>query len=396
MRTNTAARRTRHAPWGVPAALLGALAGSLVSSPAQAEAVTTAVPLGLGGPASRILPTEVAPPVYTVREGDTVFAIARRFGLHTADVLAWNGLDARAVIHPGRTLRLTSAAVEAAPPPAPPAPAAVHTVAAGDTLFAIAQRNGMTLDALLAANGLDRSSIIYPGQSILLASAPAAAAAPAPAATAPAPAPVAGAYTVQVGDTLFAIAQRHGMTLDALLAANGLDRASIIYPGQTLALQAAPAAPAVSEPAPAAQPDPAQRWADLTPEQAAHAEHIIRIGRELGVSDRGIAIALATGMVESGLRNLDWGDRDSLGLFQQRPSTGWGTPEQVQDADRSIRVFYGGPQDPNGRTTRGLLDIPGWEGMPFTEAAQAVQISAYPDRYGQWETAAHRWLALYG
>lgn len=123
---------------------------------------------------------------------------------------------------------------------------------------------------------------------------------------------------------------------------------------------------------------------------------IIRIGRDLGVSERGIAIALATSMVESWLRNLDWGDRDSLGLFQQRPSTGWGTPDQIMDRDRSIRVFFGGPSDPNGQITRGLLDVPGWESMPFSDAAQSVQISAFPERYGQWEAAAYEWIALYG
>ncbi len=101
-------------------------------------------------------------------------------------------------------------------------------------------------------------------------------------------------------------------------------------------------------------------------------------------------------MVESWIRNLDYGDRDSLGLFQQRPSTGWGTPAQIRDAERSIRVFYGGPKDPNGSKTRGLLDIPGWESLGFSQAAQRVQISAHPDRYGQWELAAHRWLELYG
>ena len=133
----------------------------------------------------------------------------------------------------------------------------------------------------------------------------------------------------------------------------------------------------------------------LDAEQAGNAALIIAIGRELGVPDRGIAIALATAMVESGMRNLAWGDRDSLGLYQQRPSMGWGSPEQAIDSDRSTRVFYGGSNDPNGSTTRGLLDIPGWQEMPFTQAAQAVQISAYPDRYGQWETAAHRWLELH-
>ena len=65
---------------------------------------------------------------------------------------------------------------------------------------------------------------------------------------------------------------------------------------------------------------------------------------------------------------------------------------QVRNAERSIRAFFGGPGDPNGSTTRGLLDIPGWEKMAFTEAAQAVQISAYPNAYAQWEKPAYAWL----
>lgn len=396
MTPRTSARRLRYASLGLPAAVLGALAGSLAPAAAGADVVATTAPLDrLSSASNRVAPQQAAPATYTVVAGDTVSAIAGRFGLRTADVLAWNGLTAQSVIQPGQTLTLSGPASVAPPAPAPdPAPAAstgTYTISAGDTLFALAQEHGVSLDALLSANGLDRSSIIYPGQTLTIpgasAVAPSAVSATPPA-IAPPSAP-ASAYTVVAGDTLFGIAQRHGSTLDALLAANGLDRTSIIYPGQTLALTGgAPAAAAT------VVPPPGQQSTDLSGEQTANAALIIRIGRELGVSDRGIAIALATGMVESGLRNLDWGDRDSLGLFQQRPSTGWGTPEQVQDAERSARVFYGGPSDPNGQTTRGLLDIPGWETMAFTDAAQAVQISAYPDRYGQWESAAYRWLEI--
>src|SRR5690606_5056505 len=123
---------------------------------------------------------------------------------------------------------------------------------------------------------------------------------------------------------------------------------------------------------------------------------IVRIGRELQVPDRGIAIALGTSMVEAWLRNLEWGDRDSLGLFQQRPSTGWGAPEQIMNREHSIRAFFLGASNADGTSTRGLLDIPGWESMSFADAAQAVQISAHPDRYAAWEAAAYEWLALYG
>ena len=63
---------------------------------------------------------------------------------------------------------------------------------------------------------------------------------------------------------------------------------------------------------------------------------------------------------------------------------------------RAARAFYGGASDPNGFTTHGLLDIAGWENLSFADAAQAVQISAYPDRYAQWELPAFAWLAEHG
>ncbi|MCV0335226.1 MULTISPECIES: LysM peptidoglycan-binding domain-containing protein [unclassified Microbacterium] len=400
MTVKTATRRTRYLPIGVPAAVLGALATTLTAAPAHAASPSDAAAVERPRllPA-RAVPTEAAPPSYVVRPGDTVSAIATRFGLRAVDVLTWNGLSWRSVIYPGQTLTLLPAAPAATPAatptaaPAPPA-SATHQVVAGDTVYAIAQRYGTTVDAVLSANGLTRASIILPGQSLVVAGTAAPAAAPTPAAV-PAVAPASAAtHTVVAGDTLFGIAQKYGTTTQTLYAANGLGPSSIIYPGQTLSLQATPvAAPA---PTTASASAGGQQTATLTAEQAANAALIIRVGRELGVSDRAIAIALATGMVESGLRNLDWGDRDSLGIFQQRPSTGWGTPAQIMDAERSTRVFYGGQADPNGQVTRGLLDIPGWEGMPFTEAAQAVQISAYPDKYGQWETQAYAWLALHG
>ncbi|WP_460781813.1 LysM peptidoglycan-binding domain-containing protein [Microbacterium shaanxiense] len=395
MRPNTMNSHAGYVQLGVPAAVLGVLASAIAAAPAHAavpaergsESRLTALP--------RVLPATTNPTNYTVQDGDTVFSIAQRFGLRTVDVLTWNGLGWRSVIYPGQTLRVTAPA--SAPAPAAPAPAApvststTHTVVAGDTIFAIAQKHGTSVASIFAANGLSSASVIYPGQTITISAAPAAAPAQTTAPAAVTPKPSGATHTVVAGDTVFAIAQKHGVSVSTIYAANGLSAASIIYPGQSIAISApAPAAttaPAASAPA---------RTAVLNAPQAENAAMIIRIGRELGVSDRGIAIALATSMVESWLRNLDWGDRDSLGLFQQRPSTGWGTADQIMDRDRSIRVFYGGAHDPNGTTTRGLLDIAGWEGMAFKDAAQAVQISAYPDRYAQWEAQAYEWIALYG
>jgi hypothetical protein len=174
--------------------------------------------------------------------------------------------------------------------------------------------------------------------------------------------------------------------------ANGLSGSSIIYPGQAIAIPAAISPVLVASGTPIA---PAAST-DLDAEQIANAQIVIGVGRELGVPDQGIAIALGTAMQESWLRNLDWGDRDSLGLFQQRPSAGWGTAAEVSDPVRATRAFYGGPSDPNGSITRGLLDIDGWQSLSFADAAQAVQISAHPDRYAQWEQPAYAWLAAHG
>ncbi|MGO4534072.1 LysM peptidoglycan-binding domain-containing protein [Leifsonia sp. 2MCAF36] len=292
---------------------------------------------------------------------------------------------------------------------------ATYRVQSGDTVSGIAARFGLSTAALLTMNGLSWKSLIFPGQVLALTgpaqSAPAAApAAPAPAA--PTPASTGTTYTVARGDTISGIAGRFGVTSRAVLAANGLTASSLIFPGQKVSIPgmttaalntpAAPApaaAPVVAAPVVAPAPLPAASAGQvvaLSDEMRANAQLIIRIGRERGVPDQGIVIALAAAAQESGLRNVRYGDRDSLGLFQQRPSTGWGTPDQVLDPARATLAFYGGPGNPNQGHTRGLLDISGWTSMSVTQAAQAVQISAFPDAYAKWETSARAWLAQLG
>jgi hypothetical protein len=122
--------------------------------------------------------------------------------------------------------------------------------------------------------------------------------------------------------------------------------------------------------------------AGLDKEQLVNAQTIVAVGRQAKVPAYGWVVAVATAMQESGLRNLDHGDRDSLGLFQQR--AGWGSESQRMDAAASSRMFYTGGLN----SAPGLLQIQGWESMPLTLAAQAVQRSAFPDAYTKWQTLA--------
>ncbi|GAB2711656.1 C40 family peptidase [Kitasatospora kifunensis] len=116
---------------------------------------------------------------------------------------------------------------------------------------------------------------------------------------------------------------------------------------------------------------------DVPGEQIPNAKVIVATGIQLGVPARGQIIALATALQESDLRNLPGGDLDSLGLFQQRPSQGWGTAQQISDPLYASTRFY-----------TALLTVPDWQQLPLTVAAQKVQQSGYPDAYAPHETLA--------
>ena len=298
------------------------------------------------------------------------------------------GKTVREAIVEARSAVAASAASAAAVVRAAVAPPTTYTVVAGDTVSDIAATYGLSTPSVLALNGLSWSSTIHPGQVLKLTSS-------GPVAPAPAPAPVAPElvrHTIAAGDTVGGVAAAYGVSTEAVLAANGLGWSSLIFPGQTLVIPVGgePAATEIAAVEPVAVDDVVADVdiAGLAPEMADNARVIIAVGRELGVSDYGIVIALATAAQESTLRNLDWGDRDSVGLFQQRPSTGWGTVEALMDPAHAARLFFGGPSGPN-IDTAGLLDIDGWESMSLTVAAQAVQISGHP---AKWETSAWAWL----
>ncbi|MDO3685158.1 peptidase M23 [Micromonospora sp. C28ISP2-4] len=159
-----------------------------------------------------------------------------------------------------------------------------------------------------------------------------------------------------------------------------------------------PSASATASPKATAKPKPKKTVRQIVPvagldrTQMNNAKKIVQAGKEMGMPRRALVIAVATAMQESTLLNyasgvlpesqsyphqaIGW-DHDSVGLFQQRPSSGWGTVEQLMDPEYATKAFLSA-----------LAEIPGWQNLPLSVAAQAVQISAFPDAYAQ-----HEWRA---
>lgn len=248
---------------GTLAAAMKAQAASQLTSIIPASAVPAVIPA--------LRPAQTAVPAkYTIARGDTISAVAGKFGLSTNAVLALNNLQANTIIYPGQTIKLpgsgSAPAAPAAAAPAAPAAApsgASYTVKSGDTLGAIAARHNVSLSDVFAWNNLSNRSIIYPGQKVKVGAGSAPAPAAAPAAAAPvastSPAATTGSYTIKSGDTLSAIASRHGVSLGNLLAANRINASTIIYPGSKLTI------PGASAPAAAAPAAPAAPAKDLVP-----------------------------------------------------------------------------------------------------------------------------------
>ncbi|MCU1507131.1 MAG: LysM peptidoglycan-binding protein [Microbacteriaceae bacterium] len=337
-----------------------------------------------------------APASYRVAAGDTVSSIAGRYGIATASVLALNGLGWKSIIFPGQVLKLTNGgAAPIASPAAPQASNGRYTIMKGDTVGSIAKKFGISTQTVLSANGLGWSSIIYPGQTLAIptlatsstgaatAIAPVAYVTPSAPAVVPVKSTVSSSYVIKAGDTISKIATQFGVSIQSILNANNMTWSSLIYSGRSITI------PGVTVITTAGS-----TTTGLTTTMAANASIIIGVGKSLGVSDYGLVIALSAAMQESSLQNLNYGDRDSLGLFQQRPSAGWGTPAQLTNTTYASKLFFGGPSNPNRGITNGLLDIPGWQSMTVTQAAQAVQKSAYPDAYAKWEASAWVWLDL--
>lgn len=121
----------------------------------------------------------------------------------------------------------------------------------------------------------------------------------------------------------------------------------------------------------------------LSDNQASNAATIYNVAATRGLSPHAAALGIGTAMQESSLTNLSGGDRDSVGLFQQRPSQGWGTPAQLQDPQYSAGKFFDA-----------LVKVPNYESLPFSAAAQAVQRSGTPGAYAKWENFANALVAI--
>lgn len=375
------------------------------------------------------------PATYEVQDGDTISSIADSFGIPTPAILTLNGLSWNSLLHSGQVLKLSAEPTKRAAG----SPARVagngYLVQNGETLSTIADRLGISTEALIAANNLGDSLTIYAGQMIRIPGSTtpvverdAEAIMPA-LAQAPIVIPASSESSDQVmsTDPVVSDAPEEVSEPDDVFDAADIELAE--QPALITVKVAPPkapvvekkvtpvAAPPVESPAPSPSPAPVTpaeaeeedsaeeaeptssigqpvsgSVTPLNDERRTNAQIIINVGREMGISDYGIVIALATAMQESSLRNINWGDRDSVGLYQQRPSSGWGTVEQIMDPAHATRLFFGGPNNPNAGKTRGLLDISGWESMTLTVAAQRVQISAYPDAYAKWEPSAWAWL----
>ncbi|RKR13914.1 lytic transglycosylase domain-containing protein [Arthrobacter oryzae] len=368
-------------PRAVPATLAAAMRAQAVEATSVKAAVIPAASVPATVPGALRPAKLAAPAVYTIARGDTISAIAGRYGLDTRAVLTLNKLQANTVIYPGQRIKLTgsaSAATKAAPAhsaAAKPASASsagagrIYVVKSGDTLGGIAVRHGVGLSEVLKWNGLNMGSIIYPGQKIKVGGSSTAVPS-APAATPavrPAPSTPSGSYTIKAGDTLSGIAARNGVRLSDVLSANRLTVSSIIYPGQKLAIPGASTiAPASSKPAastplvpssflgfsyPAAVVTSANQNKALlnaspVPSREEMKSIVADTARRMGVD---ASLALAFALQESGFNQRAVSPANAIGTMQVIPSSGTWASDLV---GRKLNLL-----DPYDNATAGIAII---------------------------------------
>ncbi len=374
--------RPRTAPATTDAALrtqtLAPTAASQASAFVPAGTVSATIPSAFQA---------AAPSEYTIARGDTISAIAARFGLDTYSVLKLNKLSASTIIYPGQKIKLSDSATTTTPAattpaattPATAAPAAtakVHTVKPGDTLSAIAAQYDVKLAEVFSWNGLGMSSIIYPGQKVKVGATAATPApvTPAPATTTPAtPAATTtttssnGSYTIVSGDTLSGIAAKNGVKLSDVLAANRMTMSTIIYPGQKLVIPGGSIAPASSTPTPVVSPLVPSTFLGYTyptavvssanvnkallnaapvPSREQMKAIVADTARSMGVDP---ALALAFAFQESGFDQRAVSPANAIGTMQVIPSSGTWASDLV---GRQLNLL-----DPYDNVTAGVAII---------------------------------------
>jgi LysM repeat protein len=371
--------RVRSVPATLAAAMRAQAKADAATSLKTALIPAASVPVTLP---SALRPARPAvPAVYTIARGDTISAVAGRYGLDTFAVLKLNNLQANTIIYPGQKIRLTgSTPAPASPKPSAPAKStpstsasggSVYVVKAGDTLSAIATRHGVGLSEIFKWNGLGMSSVIYPGQKVKVgggsstaAPAPVTPAAPKPSAPAPASS---GSYTIKAGDTLSGIAARNGVRLSDVLSANRLTMSTIIYPGQKLVIPGASTiAPASSTPAttaplvpstflgfsyPAAVVSSANQNKALlnaspVPSRQQMKSIVADTARRMGVD---ASLALAFAFQESGFDQRAVSPANAIGTMQVIPSSGQWASDLV---GRKLNLL-----DPYDNATAGIAII---------------------------------------
>ena len=397
----------------IPAVMMSSLAlaepAQAAPAPSPSKALFPQLPLQAkkqltGGliPASQLaaqVPATVAaesaaPATHRIVPGDTVSSIAARYGLDMNEVLRINNLTPTSIIFAGKELKLTGTGT--APAPAAEAPAkGTYTVEAGDTLSAIAAKHDVSLASVLKANGLSMTSVIHPGQKIAVdGGAPSAPAAAPSAPAAPEPAPAsAGTYTVVPGDTLGAIAARHGVSLQTVLEANNLSMTSIIRPGQKLSLSGSSTiTTASSTPAAPAAPTAAEAPTDLVPSTFLHytyPQHVVananlnkqalnaaavpsRAQMQQMVADTAVsmgvdpALAQAFALQESGFDQRAVSPANAIGTMQVIPSSGEWASDLV---GRQLNLL-----DPQDNVTAGVAII---RALVRTSPSLEVAIASY-------------------
>ena len=268
--------------------------------------------------------TTAAAEDYVVQPGDTVSHIALRTRTPVEQIVAANGLDARATIRAGQVLTIPTAS------PAPVATPATHTVAAGDTVWQIARDTGTTVEQIVAANGLDARATIRVGQVLTLPGGTTTAST----ASAPSPGPAAatGSHAVVAGDTVSGLALRYGTTVAAISDANGLDERALIRIGQTLAIPdgATPHAQGLvgntfagrtypDAVVDAANQNKATLLAAGVPSTSEMQALVAATARDMGVDP---ALAQAIAYQESGFNQAAVSPANAIGTMQVIPSSG--------------------------------------------------------------------------